>query len=96
LLEAHLHLPKRPYRRELAEFVLTTMEGGMMRARTHRDVAYFDCAVGQLLTYLGYLERDTARVPASASAAAAGKTLPGRTPRKHKPGRKRGATRWQG
>jgi hypothetical protein len=63
-----------------------------MQARTHRDVAYFDRAVGQLLTYLGYLERDTARVPASTSGAAAGRTLPGRTPQKRKPGRKRGAT----
>jgi AcrR family transcriptional regulator len=91
LLEADLHLPKRPDRRELAEFVLTTMEGGVMQARTHRDVAYFDRAVRQLRTYLGYLERDTARVPAAASGAAVGRTLPGRTPRKRKPGRKRGA-----
>ena len=35
-------------RRALAEFVLTTMEGGVMQARTHRDVGYFDRAVGQL------------------------------------------------
>ena len=88
LLEADLRLPKRLDRRELAEFVLTTMEGGVMQARTHRDVAYFDRAVRQLRTYFGYLERDTARVPASASRAAAGRTLPGRTPRKRKPGRK--------
>ena len=92
LLEADLHLPKRPDRRELAEFVLTTMEGGVMQARTHRDVAYFDRAVRQLRTYLGYLERGTARVPASASGAAVGGTLPGRTTRKRKPGRKRGAS----
>ncbi|MGZ6038273.1 MAG: TetR/AcrR family transcriptional regulator, partial [Phenylobacterium sp.] len=25
----------------LAEFILTTMEGGVMQARTHRDIAYF-------------------------------------------------------
>jgi TetR/AcrR family transcriptional regulator, transcriptional repressor for nem operon len=88
LLEAELRLPKRLNRRELAEFVLTTMEGGVMQARTHRDVAYFDRAVRQLRTYFGYLERDAARVPASASRGAAGRTLPGRMPRKRKPGRK--------
>src|ERR1700682_4422377 len=88
LLEADLRLPKRLNRRELAEFVLTTMEGGVMQARTHRDVAYFDRAVRQLRTYFGYLERDTGRVPASASRVAASRTLPGRTPRKRKPGSK--------
>lgn len=91
LLEADLRLPKRADRRALAEFVLTAMEGGVMQARTHRDVAYFDRAVRQLRTYFGYLERDKARVPASPSGAAVARTLPGRTPRKRKPGRKRGA-----
>jgi TetR/AcrR family transcriptional regulator, transcriptional repressor for nem operon len=88
LLEADLRLPKRLNRRELAEFVLTTMEGGVMQARTQRDVAYFDRAVRQLRTYFGYLERDTARVPASASRAAPARSLPDRTPRKGKSGRK--------
>jgi AcrR family transcriptional regulator len=88
LLEADLRLPKRTDRRALAEFVLTTMEGGVMQARTHRDVAYFDRAVRQLRTYFGYLERDKAQVPAASSGAAAGRTLPVRTPRKRKPGRK--------
>lgn len=88
LLEADLRLPKRLDRRELAEFVLTTMEGGVMQARTHRDVAYFDRAVRQLRTYFGYLERDTARVPASASTTAPARASVGRTPRKRKPGRK--------
>ncbi len=32
----------------LAEFALTVMEGGVMQARTHRDVAFFDRAVDQL------------------------------------------------
>jgi TetR/AcrR family transcriptional repressor of nem operon len=88
LLEGSSRLPKRLDRRELAEFVLTTMEGGVMQARTHRDVAYFDRAVRQLRTYFGYLERDTARVPASASRAGPARAFPGRTPRKRKPGRK--------
>lgn len=40
----------------IAQFVLTAMEGGVMQARTHRDVAYFDRAVAQLRTYFGLLE----------------------------------------
>jgi TetR/AcrR family transcriptional repressor of nem operon len=88
LLKADLRLPERLDRRELAEFVLTTMEGGVMQARTHRDVAYFDRAVRQLRTYFGYLERDTVGVPAFASRAAPARALPDRTPRKRKPGRK--------
>jgi TetR/AcrR family transcriptional regulator, transcriptional repressor for nem operon len=38
-------------RRALAEFVLTTMEGGVMLTRTWRDVAYFDRAVRRLRDY---------------------------------------------
>jgi TetR/AcrR family transcriptional repressor of nem operon len=89
LLEADLRLPKRLDRRELAEFVLTTMEGGVMQARTHRDVAYFDRAVRQLRTYFGYLERDRARarLPASAPMTAPARSSAGRAPRKRKPGR---------
>ncbi len=34
--------------RALAELVLNVMEGGVMQARTYRDVAHFDRAVGQL------------------------------------------------
>jgi AcrR family transcriptional regulator len=48
-------LPKRTDRRALAEFVLTTMEGGVMQARTYRDVAYFDRAVAQLRSYFDAL-----------------------------------------
>lgn len=32
----------------LVEFVLITMEGGVMQARTHRDVGYFDRGVAAL------------------------------------------------
>ena len=35
-------------KRALAEFVLTTMEGGVMLARSYRDIEYFDRAIGQL------------------------------------------------
>jgi len=81
LLEAVRHLLKQPDRRELAGFMLTAMGGGVMQARTHRDVAYFDRAVRQLRTYLGYLERDAARVPLLCRGCG-GRILPGRTPRK--------------
>ena len=37
--------------RSLAELVLTVMEGGVMQARTYRDVARFDRGVAQLRTY---------------------------------------------
>ncbi len=49
-------LPKRTDKRALAQFVLTTMEGGVMQARTHRDVAYFDRAVAQLRSHFLMLE----------------------------------------
>lgn len=39
----------------LAEFVLTVMEGAVMQARTHRDVAFFDRAVAQLRAYFDML-----------------------------------------
>jgi TetR/AcrR family transcriptional regulator, transcriptional repressor for nem operon len=45
------HLAADLDRRALAEFVLTTMEGGVMLTRTWRDVAYFDRAVRQLRDY---------------------------------------------
>ncbi len=39
----------------LAEFILTTMEGGVMQARTHRDIAYFDRSIAQLHHHLDLL-----------------------------------------
>lgn len=47
----------------LAQFVLTAMEGGVMQARTHRDVAYFDRAVTQLRAHFELLEK-AAKAPA--------------------------------
>jgi AcrR family transcriptional regulator len=41
----------------LAEFTLTVMEGGVMQARTHRDVGYFDRNVEQLRAHIGLLTR---------------------------------------
>ena len=55
LLDAGDRLPPTLDRRALAEFVLTTMEGGVMQARTHRDVAFFDRTVQQLRNYFELL-----------------------------------------
>lgn len=41
--------------RALAELALTVMEGGVMQARTHRDVVHFDRSVSQLRTYFEML-----------------------------------------
>jgi AcrR family transcriptional regulator len=60
LVAAGPRLPKLLDRRELAHFVLTVMEGGVMQARTHRDVAYFDSSVRQLRAYFDHLEREAA------------------------------------
>jgi len=51
LEQAKTRLPADLDRRELAQFVLTTMEGGVMQARTFRDIGYFDAAVRQLHQY---------------------------------------------
>lgn len=48
----------------LAEFVLTVMEGGVMQARTYRDVGYFDRNVAQLRAHIDLLTG--ARVPTAA------------------------------
>jgi TetR/AcrR family transcriptional repressor of nem operon len=50
-------LPEDIDRRALGEFVLTTMEGGVMQARTHLDVAYFDRAVAMLRYHFDMLAR---------------------------------------
>lgn len=56
LKAASERLPPRTNARALAQFALTTMEGGVMQARTHRDVAYFDRAVDQLRAHFDLLE----------------------------------------
>ena len=58
LTEAGPRLPARLDRAALAQFVLTTMEGGVMQARTHRDVAYFDNCVAQLRAHFDFLEAE--------------------------------------
>lgn len=56
LSDAGRRLPPKSDKRALAQFVLTAMEGGVMQARTHRDVAYFDRAVKQLRAHFDMLE----------------------------------------
>jgi TetR/AcrR family transcriptional regulator, transcriptional repressor for nem operon len=48
-------LPPDVDRKALAQFVLTTMEGGVMQARTHRSLEAFDASVGQLRNYFDHL-----------------------------------------
>jgi AcrR family transcriptional regulator len=57
LKQATARLPRAFERRALAAFVLTTMEGGVMQARTFRDIEYFDGAVAQLRHYFRLLMR---------------------------------------
>ncbi len=59
-VEAGDRLPPGVDRRALAEFVLTTMEGGVMLARSYRDVGYFDRAIGELKDYFNRLLRPAA------------------------------------
>jgi AcrR family transcriptional regulator len=50
-------IPANVDKRALAEFVLTSMEGGVMQARTYRDVSYFDRTVKQLRDHFALLEQ---------------------------------------
>ncbi len=63
LSDAGSRLPRKTDKRALAQFVLTAMEGGVMQARTHRDVAYFDRAVAQLRAHFDLLQA-AAKMPA--------------------------------
>ena len=51
-------LPADCDRKELAQMVLNTMEGGIMQCRSRAELAPFDAAVRQLRRYFDYLERD--------------------------------------
>jgi TetR/AcrR family transcriptional regulator, transcriptional repressor for nem operon len=59
--EAGARLPADVDRRELAVFVLTTMEGGVMQARTHRTLETFDASVNRLRDYFRRLQRSASR-----------------------------------
>ena len=66
----HAPLPADLDRHTLAQFVLTTMEGGVMQARPHRDLKPFDAGVN-FLRHFDRLAED-----AGATEAAAGTSLP--------------------
>ncbi len=55
---ARARLPRGADTRQLAIFALTTMEGGVMQARTHRSLAAFDASVAALRDYIHRLESD--------------------------------------
>jgi AcrR family transcriptional regulator len=55
LEQARERFPAGTDLRALAELALTVMEGGVMQARTHRDVAHFDRSVAQLRAYFEML-----------------------------------------
>lgn len=55
LNDAGKRIPARVDKRALAQLVLSAMEGGVMQARTHRDVAYFDRAVSQVRAHFDLL-----------------------------------------
>ncbi len=54
--KASKRLPVDVDRKALAQFVLTTMEGGVMQSRTHRNLEAFDASVGQLRRYIDGLQ----------------------------------------
>ena len=58
---ARRRLPRGTDTRRLAIFVLTTMEGGVMLARTHRTLEPFDAAVAALRDYIRRLQTKRVR-----------------------------------
>jgi TetR/AcrR family transcriptional regulator, transcriptional repressor for nem operon len=61
LVDAGPRLPRELERRALATFVLTTMEGAVMLARTFRDIGHFDAAIRQLRAHFDRLGRGAPR-----------------------------------
>lgn len=53
--EARARFPGGTDLKALAELALTVMEGGVMQARTHRDVGHFDRSVAQLRAWFDTL-----------------------------------------
>lgn len=63
-------LPARLDRPQLAQFILTVMEGAVMQSRAHASIAPFDAAVAQLRDYFGRLLAEGARRGAGDANAA--------------------------
>jgi TetR/AcrR family transcriptional repressor of nem operon len=61
LSDARTRLPPDVDARGLAQFVLTTMEGGVMQARTHRRIDSFDRSVAELRRYFDLLQAEARR-----------------------------------
>jgi TetR/AcrR family transcriptional regulator, transcriptional repressor for nem operon len=59
--QAKERLPRDLDRAGLAQFVLTTMEGGVMQARTHRRIEFFDNSVLQLRSYFEGLQQSASQ-----------------------------------
>ena len=55
--DAGARLPDDLDRHSLAVFTLTTMEGGVMQSRTHRNLKAFDSSVAMLRDYVTRLEK---------------------------------------
>lgn len=90
---AATRLPAGVDRRELAIFVLTVMEGGVMQARTHRDVTYFDASMRQLRSYFDHLEAEAVRNSASLRSNTDGLTTVGKPATKRAGGASRAVSR---
>jgi TetR/AcrR family transcriptional regulator, transcriptional repressor for nem operon len=67
-------LPVSLNRRELAEFILTTMEGAVMQARTYRDIKRYDNSVKQLRAYVDSLLASTSHSRRTKTKSAKKKT----------------------
>lgn len=57
LKDAGDRLPAETDRHALAEFILTTMEGAIMQARTARDIAVFDRNIAVLREHIALLQK---------------------------------------
>ncbi|MGH7588258.1 MAG: TetR/AcrR family transcriptional regulator [Gemmatimonadota bacterium] len=66
LEEAGDRLPSELDRHALAQLVLSTMEGGVMQARTHRELKPFDAGVKLLRDYFDRLAADAGLVESAA------------------------------
>jgi len=63
LEEAKDRFPPSVNREQLAMFVLTVMEGGVMQARAHQSLEPYDASVAQLRDYIERLLAERARTP---------------------------------
>jgi hypothetical protein len=93
LFEASDRLPAPIDRAQLALFVLTTMEGAVMLARTYQTIHPYDAAVSSLRDYFDRLLRDGTELsmprrapPSAPPAASAAEQKPRGRPRKSKDG----------